>query len=101
MNKRAIKVNVPSKPKAQQTKVPSAIKRSDLTPESIEILEHFGLNYPYLLNEYCVALEDALIEQVTRAAQLTAGLVRANDEISRLRALVSPEDRHPGLQTTG
>ena len=88
-----------SKPKAQKTEVPSVIKREDLTPETIEILSHFGLNCPHLLNEYCICLEDALIEQVTRAQQLTEGLVRANDEISRLRVLVPPEDRHPGLQT--
>ena len=100
MNKRTIKVSVPDKPKAQQTRVPETIKRKDLTPETVEILTHFGLNSPALLNNYCIALEDALIEQVTRAQQLTAGLVRANDEISRLRSLVSPEDRHAGLQTT-
>lgn len=100
MKKRTFKVSVPRKPEVQKTVLPSVIKREDLTPESIEILEHFGLNSPHLLNEYCITLEDALIEQVTRAQQLTSGLIRANDEISRLRALLPPKDQHPGLQTT-
>lgn len=100
MNKRTIKIKVPNKPKTQKTKVPSVIKRESFTPESIEIIEHFGLDCPHLLNQYCLALEDGLIEQVARAQQLTAALVRCNDEISRLRSLLPPEDRHPGLQTT-
>ena len=91
---------MPNKPKAQKTKVPEIIKRADLIAGSIEILSYFGMNAPYLLNECCIELEDALIEQITRAQQLTAGLIRANNEISRLRALVPPEDQHPGLQTT-
>lgn len=100
MNKRTMKVSLPHKPKAQRIEVPAVIKRKDLTPESIEILSYFGLNSPHLLNEYCICLEDALIEQIARAQQLTAGLVRANDEISRLRSLLPPKDQHPELTVT-
>ena len=43
--------------------IPSVIKEH-LSDESIEVMSHFGLEAPKLLNEYCCALEDALIEQV-------------------------------------
>lgn len=42
------------------------IKVSDLSPETVEVLQHFGLEAPELLNKYCIALEDALIEQVKK-----------------------------------
>ena len=36
------------------------------TPQSREVLEYFGLDAPYLLNEYCCKVEDALIEVVAK-----------------------------------
>ena len=33
------------------------------TDESLEILQHFGLDAPHLLNHYANVIEDALIEQ--------------------------------------
>ena len=44
-----------------------------VSPESIEILDHFGANAPEILNDYACNVEDALIaryEQLTEAVQL-------------------------------
>ena len=45
-----------------------------LTDDSIEVVQHFGLQAPDLLNKYSNALEDALIEQVRRVKELQAEL---------------------------
>ena len=39
---------------------------SQISDESLEVLEHFGAEAPNLLNTYACAVEDALIEQVQR-----------------------------------
>lgn len=49
---------------AQNLELPESIALTDFTAESLDILEHFGLNAPHLLNQYAIAMEDALIEQV-------------------------------------
>jgi len=66
----------------QKIKLPKTIDVNDLTDATKDIIEHFGLDAPNLLNVYSCALEDALIEQVRN---------RTNDlqEIKRLKALLS------------
>lgn len=58
----------------QNYKPGDVIETKDLSPETIEVLEHFGPDAPHLLNQYCIALEDALLEQVNRVQQLKAQL---------------------------
>ena len=70
---------------------------SQISQESLEVLQHFGAEAPYLLNQYACAVEDALIEQVRRAQKLEAELavlkgekapaeIDGNTYLSRLRA---------------
>ena len=40
--------------------------RDEMSLEGREIFDHFGPETPKLLNQYCCALEDALIEQVAK-----------------------------------
>ena len=49
------------------------------------MLEHFGVEAAGKLNAYCIALEDALVEQVEH-------LLNAQKEVSRLRALLQEHD---------
>ena len=42
---------------------------SQISDQSLEVLEHFGAEAPALLNQYACAVEDALIEQVQRIGQ--------------------------------
>ena len=50
-----------------------------LSDDSLEVVRHFGLEAPKLLNDYSNALEDALINQVEIIKQLRA-------EIAELKA---------------
>ena len=50
------------RPKKSETRVPDVIKLKDLSQETQEVLEYFGVEAPELLNNYAMALEDALIE---------------------------------------
>ena len=43
---------------------------SRVSPESIEVLEHFGPEAPAILNNYAIALEDALIKVVEENEKL-------------------------------
>ena len=45
-----------------------------LSDDSIDVMQHFGLEAPALLNKYSNALEDALIEQVRQVKLLRAQL---------------------------
>ena len=60
------------RPKKIPTVIPEVINRSDITPASLEVLQHFGMDAPNLLNNYCCALEDSLIQTVQRCSQLLA-----------------------------
>jgi len=53
---------VKDKPPLITFKVPETINKDQISKESQEVLEHFGLEAPELLNNYCMALEDALID---------------------------------------
>ena len=52
------------KPKQITEKIPETIVVSELSTDCQEVLEHFGIEAPSLLNNYSMALEDALIETV-------------------------------------
>ena len=45
-----------------------------LTDDTLEVMQHFGLQAADLLNDYSNALEDALIAQVRRTKELEAEL---------------------------
>ena len=53
-----------NRPKQSRKKLPKDLTIDSFSEASLEILEHFGIEAPNLLNNYCTALEDALIEQV-------------------------------------
>ena len=50
------------KPKKHSGELPETIVVSDLSTDSQEVIEFFGIEAPSLLNNYSMALEDALIE---------------------------------------
>ena len=54
---------------------------SQVSDESLEVLQHFGAEAPALLNNYACAVEDALIEQVAnfqKQSQIVAGMGQQN-----------------------
>jgi hypothetical protein len=53
---------------------------SEISSDSLEVLEHFGAEAPILLNRYSCAVEDALIEQVRRNTQLRKELAELKGE---------------------
>ena len=87
------------KPKAQPYEVPDELKEL-MSKESIGVMKHFGPDTPYLLNNYCCCLEDALIEQAKAHASFRDKCFILADEVSHLRELLSEKDIEPkGLQS--
>ena len=56
--------------------LPQTIEVKKLSENSQEVLQRFGLEAPGLLNDYCIALEDALIALVEKQKELKAQLMR-------------------------
>ena len=54
------------KPKAVNIELPETIVTAELSQHSQDVLSHFGLEAPSLLNIYSCHLEDALIEAVQK-----------------------------------
>ncbi len=54
------------RPKAVHIEVPETIQTAELSQHSQDIISHFGLEAPSLLNIYSCHLEDALIEAVQK-----------------------------------
>jgi hypothetical protein len=54
---------------------------SEISSESLEVLEHFGAEAPALLNKYSTAIEDALIEQVKKNTELCRELATLKGEV--------------------
>ena len=82
----------PEKPKPTNKKLPDAIHLKDLSTDSLEVLQHFGIEAPALLNNYCCALEDSLIEQVKHK-------MIQQEELQRFRDLLKQnniEDKDDG-----
>ena len=75
-------MTLPERPEAYGKELPDAIYLKDLSTESLEIMQHFGPETPALLNNYCCALEDALIEQVKHK-------MIQHEEIQRLQTLLT------------
>ena len=75
----------------KQHEAPDALKEL-MSPASLEIISHFGVEAPSLLNNYCCAVEDALIEQMKKAIEYREKCIALSDEVKRLKDLVSIED---------
>ena len=70
-----------NRPKKRETKdLPDVIKLDSLSSATVDILREFGLEAPTLLNDYAIALEDALIEQVKMSAYLKKENVRLQQQ---------------------
>ena len=65
---------------------------SGISNESLEVLEHFGAEAPALLNTYACAVEDALIEQVTRGNQMHTMLQAAGEERQAMNTMLTNPD---------
>lgn len=74
-------MTIPTPPEKSEAELPKAILLSDLSIESLEAFDHFGIEAAAKLNKYAMAVEDALIEQVEK---------RKKDvkEIKRLQTLL-------------
>jgi len=65
---------------------------SQISDESLEVLEHFGAEAPTLLNTYACAVEDALIEQVQRGQSMGLMLEAAGEERSAMNLMLTDPD---------
>ena len=78
------------KPKKLNIKLPETITTADLTEDSKEVLEHFGLDSPHLLNQYSCALEDALIQVLNKQQRALREIARLNAILQEHNIPVSP-----------
>ena len=65
---------------------------SQISDQSLEVLEHFGAEAPALLNNYACAVEDALIEQVQRGQQMDVILNAAGEERAAMNLMLTDPD---------
>ena len=65
---------------------------SQISDQSLEVLEHFGAEAPQLLNTYACAVEDALIEQVQRGQSQSLMLEAAGEERSAMNLMLTNPD---------
>ena len=65
---------------------------SSISDQSLEVLEHFGAEAPYLLNQYACAVEDALIEQVQRGQSQNTLLEAAGEERAAMNLMLTDPD---------
>ena len=65
---------------------------SQISDESLEVLEHFGAEAPNLLNTYACAVEDALIEQVQRGQSMSLMLEAAGEERTAMNIMLTDPD---------
>ena len=72
------------KPERKPIKLGRTIKVADLSEDTIDVINHFGLEAPHLLNEYSIILEDALIEQVNKHAQACQLIKQLQETIVQL-----------------
>jgi hypothetical protein len=72
---------------AQPLVLGETIAVSEFSGQSKEILEHFGLEAPKLLNDYSCAVEDALIEQVKMNKALSEELDYAQAIVAHAYAI--------------
>ena len=65
---------------------------SQISDDSLEVLEHFGAEAPTLLNTYECAVEDALIEQVGRGQSMSLMLEAAGEERAAMNLMLTDPD---------
>ena len=65
---------------------------SQVSDESLEVLQHFGAEAPALLNTYACAVEDALIEQVGRGNNQNLMLEVAGEERAAMNLMLTNPD---------
>ena len=65
---------------------------SQVSDQSLEVLQHFGAEAPILLNQYACAVEDALIEQVQRAQAQSLLLEAAGEERAAMNLMLTDPD---------
>ena len=65
---------------------------SQISDDSLEVLEHFGAEAPALLNTYACAVEDALIEQVQRGQSQSLLLEAAGEERAAMNIMLTDPD---------
>jgi hypothetical protein len=65
---------------------------SNISDESLEVLEHFGAEAPNMLNTYACAVEDALIEQVQRGQSMSLMLEAAGEERAAMNLMLTHPD---------
>ena len=65
---------------------------SQISDQSLEVLEHFGAEAPALLNQYACAVEDALVEQVQRGNSLNTMLDAAGEERAAMNLMLTDPD---------
>ena len=65
---------------------------SQISDDSLEVLEHFGAEAPNLLNTYACAVEDALIEQVQRGQSMSLMLEAAGEERAAMNLMLTDPD---------
>ena len=75
------------KPKAANIELPETIVTAELSQHSQDILSHFGLEAPSLLNIYSCHVEDALIEAVQKMKMWRELYEEASIELSAARDL--------------
>ena len=76
----------------QQSAPVSDAYLSQISDESLEVLEHFGAEAPQLLNTYACAVEDALIEQVQRGQSQSLLLEAAGEERAAMNIMLTDPD---------
>ena len=76
----------------QQSAAVSDSYLSQISDESLEVLEHFGAEAPALLNQYACAVEDALIEQVQRGQSQSLMLEAAGEERAAMNLMLTNPD---------
>ena len=72
------------KVKGKNHKLPKSV-RKHFNEASLEVLRHFGINTPFLLNEYSCSLEDALIDKIKENNYLKAQLAELSGEFYKLK----------------
>tara|TARA_B100000073_G_scaffold302976_1_gene270742 strand:+ start:87 stop:1022 length:936 start_codon:yes stop_codon:yes gene_type:complete len=65
---------------------------SQVSDESLEVLQHFGAEAPALLNNYACAVEDALIEQVQNFQQQEMVLKAMGDQNGAMNVMLTDPD---------
>lgn len=73
--------------------LPETITTCELSIETRDVLESFGLEAPNLINNYCIALEDALIRIVEYQKTLKQEISRLQKEVETAKQqMTNPND---------